>query len=291
MYWPTWLNGFILRLITRLPRQWQVCFAQFLGTAAYYVLGQRRRISQTNLKLCFPDLSNSERTAICKKNFVAFGLAITETANSFWPNTRHSEPKLEIKGLEYMEKASAERKGVLVLGAHFTNIDMAGKLFTKHFDMQAIYRHQKNPIIDRLFTQSRERNFSEAYHRDDTRGIIRALKKGEAIWFAFDQDYGAKKSVFAPFFGIETATINASSKLANINNSAAVFLFSMRAKNNIDHIIEISPPLEDFPSGDDVYDATRINKALEATIRRYPEQYWWLHRRFKTRPEGEDTLY
>lgn len=149
-----------------------------------------------------------------------------------------------------------------------------------------MYRRNKNELLETVMTRGRSRNFPSAIERDDMRGVIRALKNGHAVWYGPDQDYGRRHSVFVPFFAESAATITAPSRLAKINDSPLLMFTHYRRPGDERYIARFSAPIENYPCGDVVADAALINRKIEEAIMVAPDQYWWLHRRFKTRPEG-----
>jgi KDO2-lipid IV(A) lauroyltransferase len=180
---------------------------------------------------------------------------------------------------------------VLLVGGHFSCIDFASQALSGLVDLDVMYRKNRNPAWEWLQVHGRRHYFDGVIERDDIRSALRRLKAGRILWYAPDQDYGPRHSVFAPFFGIPAATITATGRLARFNRSPVLFLRIHRDLERMAWEAEIGPVLDGFPSGDDVADAHRINGLVEAAVRRHPEQYLWLHRRFKTRPPGEPRLY
>ena len=290
-YWSTWLGMGSLWLITRLPYHWQMWIGTQLGRILYRFATKRRPIAETNIRLCFPDLSPREQTRLCKDVFIAQGLGIIETGLAWWGEDEVLKHRYQVEGIEHYEAALAQGRGVLVLGAHFSNLDLAGRLTSFFMDLDVIYRHQNNKVIHDIMVGARDKTFTNAYERSETRKILRALKKGRSVWYAADQDYGRRHSVFAPFFGIPAATITASSRLAGYHDTPVLMLSHYRTDDKQQHLFAFSPVLENYASGNDVDDATRVNQLLEQSIKRFPAQYLWLHRRFKTRPEGEQGFY
>ena len=149
----------------------------------------------------------------------------------------------------------------------------------------------KNELLEAIMTRGREKNFPLAIQRDDIRSVLKSLKKGHAVWYGPDQDYGRKHSIFAPFFGNDTATIKATARIARISGSPIIVFMHRRSEDDQRYIIDLSEPLEGFPTENELADATLINSLIERAIEKAPEQYWWVHRRFKTRPEGESRPY
>ena len=196
-----------------------------------------------------------------------------------------------VHGLEHIQQAEANKQGILLLGGHYAILDLAGALTAPHLsNLDTVHREHNNPLLNAIQTQSRLRFCSQTLSRFDIRGVIRNLRKGRTVWYAPDQDYGRKNSVFAPFFGVPAASLVSTAKIARISKAAVIPISYFRESDGSYHIY-FSPALEDFPSDDEVSDATRINQIIEREIRRHPAQYLWLHRRFKTRPKGEASVY
>jgi Kdo2-lipid IVA lauroyltransferase/acyltransferase len=290
-YWPTWLGLGILYLLTKLPYRLQLIFGKNLGRVSYYFLNRFRRVAEINLKLCFPELPNSERKNLLKKQFQSLGMGLIESAMAWWMPDHRLDSLVHVKGLEHLQEAIARKRGVLILSGHFTSLDICGRLFSSIFPMHVVYREQKNQIIDKLLKQHRHLKWMQTIHRHAIRQIIKTLKQNKAIWYAADQDYGPTHSLFPPFFNIPTATISTPSRFASQTGAQVVTLFYYRLPKGKGYQITIGPILENFAQGDNYQDTLRFNQLLEQAIRAYPEQYLWIHRRFKTRPEGSPYLY
>lgn len=290
-YWPTWLGLGILYLIIKFPYRLQLQFGKNLGRISYYLLKKFRRVAEINLKLCFPELSNEERESLLKKQFQSLGMGLIESAMAWWMPDHKLDSLIHVQGLEYLQEALAKKKGVLILSAHFTSLDICGRLFSNIFPMYVVYREQKNQVIDRLLKQHRNFNWMQPIHRHAIRQIIKTLKQNKAIWYAADQDYGPTHSIFTPFFNIYTATISTPSRYANRTEAQAVTLFYHRLPKGKGYQITIGPILESFGQGDDYQDMLRFNQLLEQAVRAHPDQYLWIHRRFKTRPQNDPYLY
>lgn len=290
-YWPTWLGLGILYLIIKFPYRLQLQFGKNLGRISYYLLKKFRRIAEINLKLCFPELSNEERERLLKKQFQSLGMGLIESAMAWWMPDHKLDSLIHVQGLEHLQKALAKKKGVLILSAHFTSLDICGRLFSNIFPMYVVYREQKNRVIDRLLKQHRNFNWMQPIHRHAIRQIIKTLKQNKAIWYAADQDYGPTHSIFPPFFNIATATISTPSRYANRTEAQVVTLFYHRLPKGKGYQITIGPILESFGQGDDYQDMLRFNQLLELAVRAHPDQYLWIHRRFKTRPQNDPYLY
>lgn len=292
-YWLTWLALGLWRLFVLLPFPVLCVIGRGLGRLFYLVGKSRRRIVETNLALCFPELSDQERHQLLLKNFENYGISVFELPLGWWASDRRMK-RLggEIKGLEHLRNLNGQ--GALLMCMHFVHVDpCAQSLVTQGMSMDLMYRVHNNPVYEYVQSLGRMRRSpdSEIFSRKDVRGVARALKKGRVVWYAPDQDFGRIGTVFVPFFGVPAATITATSKFASLGKAKVLPFFHYRREDCRGYTLEIFPPLESFPSGDDTADAERINKLVEGFVRRCPEQYLWAHRRFKTRPKGEPSFY
>lgn len=291
-YWPTWLGLGLLRSSLLLSYPAMLRLGRLLGHLLYLAIPSRRRVVLTNLQLCFPSMDQAQREHVARESVIATATAVFEGALSWWGNESHLRQRYRIEGLEHLERAQAQGKGVLLLGGHFTTLEISGRLLSFHINaLQPIYKPAKNPLFDAVMTHSRRRLFDDLVPNSDLRGIVRRLKAGKVMWYAPDQDFGHKQTVFAPFFGVATATLTTTARLAKLSGAPVLPYYSQRLPGNEGFLICLSPALQDFPSGDDLSDATRTNKVLEEQIREAPEQYLWVHKRFKTRPPGEARVY
>ena len=292
-YWPTWMGLGLLWLVTRLPHNVIISLGKNIGRLLYFVLKRRRNITEVNVQLCFPEKSPEEQKGIVKNIFANNATGLFEAAMGWWWSEKKLRSVTEVRGLDILEDTKAEGKGVLCLGAHFTTLELCGTLMPMFTQTDATYRPQNNALMDWMILRNRQRNCGAVIDRNNTRLFIRRLKQGNTVWYAPDQDYGAKHSVFAPFFGIEAATIVAANRLVKITKSPIVVCFHYRKPDDSGYVIEYFRPQElaDFPTGDDEEDALRINQVMEYIIRKNPEQYMWVHRRFKTRPIRDKKFY
>jgi Kdo2-lipid IVA lauroyltransferase/acyltransferase len=294
-HWPTWLGVGLLRaLVVTLPVDSLLALGRWLGRLAMPFAGRRRRITDINLGLCFPDLSETERRALARRHFESLGMAVFEFCLGWWAPDARLAGRVRVEGMEHLHAAFERGKGVILLSAHFTTLEIGGRFLAIHtcgLPLNAMYRRSDNPVVERVLRERRRRHFGEPIGRDDVRAMVRALKGNEAVWYAFDQNYRAKNKVFAPFFGVAAATNTATSRLAQATGAAVVPFFTRRLPDGTGYVQRIAPPLADFPSGDAQADATRLNALIEGWVREAPEQYLWSHRRFKTRPAGEAPFY
>ncbi|SFH83984.1 LpxL/LpxP family Kdo(2)-lipid IV(A) lauroyl/palmitoleoyl acyltransferase [Modicisalibacter xianhensis] len=290
-YWPTWGSIGLMRLSAWLPWRVKLAVGKTIGLLAWRFAKRRRHITETNLRLAFPELDEATRARLVRDTFVANGIGIVETATGWCRDPEHLRHRVSFKGEEHMHQAMAQGKGALIIGIHFSTLDLGGALHSLFFPADVVYRPHDNALFERFMTRARSRIFGKAIDRYDLRGVVRRIKAGHAVWYSPDQDFGREASVFAPFFGVEAATIKLTAKIARMTDAPVMPLIFHRNPDDRTYTLEYLPALENFPSGDEVADAARVNAVIEAAIRRHPEQYLWLHRRFKTRPRGEAGFY
>lgn len=290
-HWPTWLAIGVAWLLARLPMAFHRAIGRGLGTLVYRSGAHRGRIARTNLALCFPDLNAEALDALTRKCLQQLAIGTQEMAVAWLRPSYDPTPQTTIVGGEHFAAALATGRGVILVGGHFAVMDLISHPLTRLGPVDVIYRRNKNPVLEWLQQYGRRHYFEGVHERSETRAILRSLKRGRAIWYAADQDYGRKHSVFAPFFGVPAATITAAARLARINESVVLFMAQHRQDDGSGWTITFTPPIEPYPTGDDLADATRLNAELEAQISRAPAQYLWVHKRFKTRPQGKADFY
>ncbi len=286
----TLIHG-LMWLQARLPLRLQPVLGRLWGALLWRIGGRRKRIAARNLELCFPEQTPEQREDLLRRHFHSLGMSLVELPLAWFGRYQRMLTLGRVEGLEQVQKLQAEGQGVLLVAAHFTCLEIAGCLLGQHLDFDGMYRSHKNPRFDRLQKNSRLRFTGHMYPRDQVRTVIRALKDGRTVWYAPDQDYGRKNSVFVPFFGVAACTLTATHKLARLSGAKVVMMETIRSEVPWRYDIRLSEPLADFPSKDENADTARIASLIEAMVRKAPEQYLWVHRRFKTRPEGEPTLY
>ncbi|UTF61073.1 LpxL/LpxP family Kdo(2)-lipid IV(A) lauroyl/palmitoleoyl acyltransferase [Gilvimarinus sp. DA14] len=289
-YWTTWMALGVFWLVAHLP--WCVSrkLGEWLGALFYRYAKSRRDITRVNVKLCFPELNQEQVEQRVREVLRNVGLSFVETAIALWGPDSKFANRYTLKGLDVLHRLENEGKGVLLLGGHYTTLDVAGRIMGLNIECDMIYRVDRNPLLAAAMARAREGYSGSTIPRDDVRLLVKNLRKGHRIWYAPDQDYGVQNTVFAPFFGVQAATVTATARMAQMGRAAVVPFEHYRDDKGIYHV-EIKEPLADFPSGDDIADATAANGVVESVVRRYPTQYLWVHRRFKTRPEGEASPY
>jgi KDO2-lipid IV(A) lauroyltransferase len=290
-FWPLWLGLVLLWLVAQLPYALLMRLGDWLGGLMLHLAKSRRRIVERNLELCFPQLSEAERQHLLRANFASMGRTFFEMAISWWWPAARLRKLGQVEGLEHLQQARADGQGVILVALHFTTLEMGGGLLGMAQNVYGMYRPHKNPLFDFVQRTGREQRLLGVVGRDDVRGMLKLLRAGEVIWYAPDQDYGPKQSIFAPLFGIPAATVTATSKFARLGKARVIPFTQERLADGSGYKVVVHPPLADFPGESEEADCLRLNQWIEAAIRRHPEQYLWAHRRFKTRPEGEPKLY
>ncbi|WP_052285554.1 Kdo(2)-lipid IV(A) acyltransferase [Kluyvera genomosp. 1] len=291
-YWPSWLGVGLLWLVVQLPYPILYRLGHGLGRLAMRLMKRRAKIAYRNLELCFPEMSESDRHQMVVKNFESVGMGVIETGIAwFWPTSRVNR-WMDASGLEHIREVQDSGRGVLLIGIHFLTLEMGARMFGIHNPGIGVYRPNDNPVIDLLQTWGRMRSNKDMIDRKDLKGMVRALKNGEIIWYAPDHDYGPRASVFAPLFAVkDAATTSGTWMLAKMSKACVVPFVPRRKPDGKGYELIILPPECNPPLDDAETTATWMNKIVEQCIMMAPEQYMWLHRRFKTRPEGVPSRY
>jgi KDO2-lipid IV(A) lauroyltransferase len=291
-FWLLWLGLGLWRLITLLPFQLLLALGRWSGRIMHRYASQRRYFAERNIELCFPELTEQQRADLVLKNFESNGIAFFETGIAWWWPNKRFRKLFRYEGLEHIDNLDGQ--GALLLALHYTTLEMGASALADLVPMDGMYRANSNPVFDYVQRKGREKRLrgrGKAYPRNDVRTIFKALRNGRFVWYAADQDYGRQHSVFAPFFGVQAASITATGRFAKMGRAAVLPFTHVRLPETQGYLIKVHPPIQNFPTDDEVEDATRINATIEGFVREQPDQYLWIHRRFKTRPEGEDTLY
>jgi len=287
-YWPFWIFIFLFFLLTFLPYRLQLKLGSGMGRLIQCIARKSRKVAEINLKLCFPEKSNDLREHLLKESFKSLGIAVFETAMSIWASNKRLKPLLHLGDFSHLLEQTDKGRGVILLGAHFTTIEIAGRLAAMAHPYSVIYRPSKIAFVDFLFNKVMRKHFNRAIPSHRIREVVDTLKKAEIVWYSADVSTKRRNSVFAPFFGIQTATVKAVSRYAKLSGAAVAFVKHSRRADGSGYDISLTPILENFPSDDAVADATRINQLIEEAVRKNPEQYLWQYKRFKTRPHPSD---
>lgn len=291
-YWLTWLGVFTLYSISWLPFKLQLAMGRILGRLIFKIASKRKHVALTNLRLCFPDKDEQTLQGILKKNFENTGIALFETGMGWWWPTWRVARKVKVTGAQHINKAQADGYGVLALGMHNLSLEMCARGAGIENPLVIFYRPHNNPLMEFFQHRGRARSNKYMLGKRDVKGLLRALHEKEACAYLPDQDYGRNKSLFVPFFAVkETATTTGTLIFARKKNTKTVMLIPRRNADDSGYTLEVSAPLQNFPTDNDEQDLIKINQELEKAIMVQPEQYMWLHRRFKTRPNPDDVSF
>jgi len=291
-HWPAWIGLGVIWLVARVPYAVLLRVGRFVGWLAARLIGSDRRgTALRNLELCFPEQSAEERARLLEENLRDSGVMLIEFALAWMGSTRTiANIPVTIEGLEHLEAARIAKRGVLLVGAHFSHLELCARLVSQRLRIAGMYREHEDAAFEWAIKCARLHYASAMFTKDQLRETVRWLKAGGTIWYAPDQDMRGKDVVFAPFFGVAASTITATHHLARLSGAEVIPFFHRRLESG-GYAIRLEQPLADFPSTDVVYDTARINSAIERMVRETPTQYLWMHKRFKTRPPGEASIY
>lgn len=281
-------------LLHWLPLALLAAFGRALGWLAYYLAVPRRRIALTNLRLCFPELDEAARRALAHRHFQVLGRSLFERGLLWWSSAARLRRIVRIDGLERLAKLYEAREPVILLVPHFVGLDAGATRLAMEINAVSVYARQKrNPTLDRLLHHGRSRFGDQLLltRQDGIRGTVKAMREGRPFYYLPDMDYGRKDAIFVPFFGVEAATITGLPRLARLGKAKVLPCVTRMLPGSAGYVLEIGEPWADYPTADVEADTRRMNAWLEGVVRTMPEQYYWVHRRFKTRPEGQARLY
>jgi KDO2-lipid IV(A) lauroyltransferase len=288
--WPGWLAVGLGWTIARWPWWLQRRVGPMLGRALMHLLPSRRRVAEANLRICFPEMDDAARAALLRTNFESLGLGLFEFLRAWWGRLAPVDRGFEITGLEHLDAARADGHGVILVSAHFTTLEVCLRLLCQHVALGAMYRPHEQAALEWAVKRGRLRHAKAMFARDELRPAIRHLKQGGVLWFAPDQETRRGESVFVPFFGQPAWSLTSTHQLARLGGAAVLPLFHERLDDGR-YRLEIGAPLDGFPTRDATADTARIMATLEGLIRRRPDQYLWLHQRFKRQPDGSRRRY
>ena len=280
-YWPTWAGIGLLRLLALLPFAWMIAIGTALGGLVRLAAPRFVRVARRNLELCFPELDAAARARLLKRHFASLGIALLETPLAWWSSPQRMAQLVRFEGREHLEAAIARGHGVILLTAHFTTMELAGRVLSEVTRVGFLYRPTSNEVLAYALNRFRTGYGGYPIPRDDIRAFIGALRNKECVWYAPDQSYRKKGAEMVPLFGIPAATNTLTSRLARTTGAPVLPYFLERLPGTQGYRAVIHPPLENFPSDDPIADTERFTHVIEAQVRRVPEQYLWIHRRFK----------
>ncbi|MGY6030047.1 Kdo(2)-lipid IV(A) acyltransferase [Phytobacter sp. AG2a] len=291
-FWFLWAGIGLLWLVVQLPYPVIYRLGCALGHLGQKVMKRRVHIAQRNLELCFPQMSDAERQQMVDKNFESVGMGVMETGMAWFWSDKRIQRWVEVTGMDNTRMHFQQGKGILLIGIHFLTLELGARVFGMNIPGIGVYRPNDNPVLDWLQTWGRLRSNKTMIDRKDLKGMVRALKNGDVVWYAPDHDYGPRASAFVPLFAVEqAATTTGTWMLARMSKACLVPFVPRRKPDGKGYELimlegETSPPLD---SAEET--AAWMNKVIERCILMAPEQYMWMHRRFKTRPEGVPSRY
>ena len=282
----------MIRLIARLPYRALFWLGRGLGLLTALLPGERRHVAQRNLEICLPQLAPAARAALLRASLADLGLMLVEFALAWMGSDRAiARVPCTIEGLEHLDACRGKGKGVLLVGAHFSHLELCARLVSQRMRIAGMYRVMDDPVFERCVLRARLHYAEAMFTKDELRASVRYLRCGGTLWYAPDQDMRGKDSVFVPFFGISAATITATHHLARLSGAAVIPFFHRRRHDGRGYVLRLEAPLADFPGGDAVADTARVNLQIQRMVDEAPDQYLWVHKRFKSRPPGEKALY
>jgi KDO2-lipid IV(A) lauroyltransferase len=280
-YWPTWIGLGLLRLLVLLPYPALCVVGRSLGALMLRLPLRFADIARRNIEMCLPELDAAARKHLLAEHFASLGMALVETPLAWWGTPKRMARLIRTEGAEHVHAALARGRGALLLTGHFTLLELAGRAVAMITRTGFLYRPPKNEVLAYALGKMRCRYGGHAIPRDDIRAFISAIKSNEAVWYAPDQSFRKKGAQMVPMFGIPAATNTFTSRLAQMTGAPVLPYFLQRLPGSQGYLTTIYPPLENFPTDDPAADAERFNHMIEAQVRRAPEQYLWIHRRFK----------
>ena len=290
-HWSMWLAVAAMALYARAPSIVGRLLGAALGAIALRVARRRREIARRNLALCFPERDAAWREALLARCFRSLGIGGYEFVRAWWGPLRGLRARTTIEGVEHVREALAGGRGVILLSGHFMTLELCGRLLCSEVPVAGMYRRHADPVLEWAVRRGRLRYAAGMFARDELRGAVRHLKAGGILWYAPDQDMRGKDVVFAPFFGVPAATITATHQLARLSGATVIGFFHRRREDGRGYVLRLEPPLAPFPTDDAAGDAAAVNALVERMVREAPDEYLWIHRRFKRRPPGEASPY
>jgi KDO2-lipid IV(A) lauroyltransferase len=289
--WPVWVGLGLLRILCWLPHSAALTIGRGLGWFVHGIGGERRAIVRRNIELCFPDLSHDERNALARRHFAALGMSMIEMGLGRWARDERLTAMTQIEGVEHVLEAINEGRGVILLSAHFTTLEISGRVLKLNIPpFDAVYRKNRSAFMTEVLRTGRERSAAHTIEKRDIKSMVRSLRNGGIVWYAPDQSYSRKGAEVIPFFGVPSMHTTATSTLARLGKAITIPYFPERRADGHYHL-RILPPLEDFPGDDPVADTNKYIRVLEEQVRRCPEQYFWIHRKFKDLPDAYPDYY
>ena len=280
----------LLKQLMKLPVSWLLVFGRGLGRMLYWIPNQRRHVARVNISLCFPELSKQEKKLLLKRNMIATGQGLIEQMMSLWCRTDKFINQVSFSGLEHIREDDQGRAPIL-LTCHSTSIQFGVRCLNTQLEKPGhmLMRQDNNKVLEAHLTEARESFAEKVIDKKDMRTLLKSLTKGNPVYYAPDQNFSYNFE-YIPFFGVDAATTVALAKIAHMRNIEVVPWFCFRTGKNAWHV-EVLPPAEYFGDADYRKVLSAMHALFEDQVEKYPEQYLWVHRRFKNHPKGKNYLY
>jgi len=290
-YWPLWCGLGLLRVSCGLPYATQMTLGRWVGRVVHRFAAQRRAITRRNLALAFPELSVDERNALALAHFESLGMSLMEMGLGRWASDEKLLQLTSIEGVENLEQAARDGVGIILLSAHFTSMEISGRVLSLNcppFDV--VYRRGRNELMTEILRTTREVSGRRSIEKNDIKSMLRSLREGTPVWYAPDQSYNRKQSAVLPFFGVPAMTNTATGNLARVGKAVVIPFYPRRLPEG-GYLLTLLPAIEGIPGDDPIEDTRKCVAILEAQIRLAPEQYYWVHRKYKDLPEPLPNYY
>ncbi|VAW72816.1 Lipid A biosynthesis lauroyl acyltransferase [hydrothermal vent metagenome] len=292
MYWSTWTSIVLLWVVKLMPCAVQDALANIMGDLLRNMSAKRRRIARKNLQLCFPQLTETAIKELIRQNYRHQARSILHLGVLWWSSMEALEKRIVMKGQQYIDEALDNGRGAIIMPAHSMGLEAAVSAVAMRYFSSGVFKPLKNKLIDWFVANGRMRHGGYVYAREaGLRPIIKDARAGSTTIYLSDEDLGAERSLFAPFFGVEKASVPVLGRLAKSCRADVFPCMTCYDEKTHQYIVHILPALKNFPSGDDYTDTLAMNQALEEAIKICPSQYFWILKLFKTRPEGESRFY
>ena len=278
-----------------LPYRLLVVIGNVVGMLAFWAIAERRKVTRINLAKCFPGMQHEEREALARAHFRAFCRSFVDRALLWWAPRARIERLVRIEGLEHLRAAMGKSGGapLILLVPHFVGLDAGATRLSGEGNFAGMYSKQKDAKFSELLARGRGRFGDQRLvsRQDGVRAILAAIREGRPFYYLPDQDYGSRDTIFVPFFGIPAATVPTLSRIARVAGARVLPCVTQMLPDGKGYLLRIEAPWDNFPTDDPLADTLRMNEYIERRVLEMPEQYLWMHKRFKTRPPGEAGFY
>jgi KDO2-lipid IV(A) lauroyltransferase len=291
-YWPTYPGLLLIWLLAWLPLPALRIIGTGLGLLVFHLFSSRRRIALTNVSLCFPELTCNQQLKMVRQHFIELGTSVICTGLNWHASIQRLHRLFEIQGQQFLEDALSKKQNIILLAPHFVSLEIGGIYISELYPSVSMYQFAKNKAMDLAIRRGRSRFGIELVERTaPMRNLIRKIRKGKLFYYLPDQDPGPMTGVFVPFFNNPVSTFPMLGRFASLTNSVVIPCMTTQKARGKGYKLEFFTPIENFPVSNELLDTARMNQAIEELIKISPEQYFWVHKRFKSRPAGQPSVY